>query len=96
MRKGSKQSEETKRKISESCKGRIMSEETKKKLSEYWIGRTRNSDKYKKLKNAKKKIYSIKDDLIFNSCSECAEYYGKKYPAFISYNVKRGNFKYIK
>ena len=45
MRNGSKLSDETKRKISETKKGRIHSEETKRKMSESAKGR-RNQKKF--------------------------------------------------
>jgi len=96
--KGLKQSEETKRKISEGNKGKIRSEEFKRNLSEYFTGRTKSEETKKKmrgLKNACKRIYSVKDDLIFDSCKEAAEYYGKTYSNYVGYQVKKGNFKYI-
>lgn len=60
---GKKLSEETKRKISESCIGNFHTDEYKKRAKEYWT----------KVKGIK--VICNEDKIVFQSISECSEYY---------------------
>ena len=70
-------SEETRKKISDSKKGKHLSEETKKKISESKKGKYHSEETKKKISDSRNvKVICLTTNKKFNSIKNAAEFYG--------------------
>ena len=72
---GRKQSEETRRKMSDAAQGRTFSEETRRKIGDAARGR-KHSEETKRIlseAHAKKKVYCVETKIVYNGIREAAK-----------------------